>query len=165
MTKIGMFTGSFDPITLGHMDIIGRASQLFDHLYVGLFYNKDKQGFFDIETRKRMLEAALADFPNVEVVTAHDSLAVDIARHLNVTYLVRGLRNATDLEYESNMAYFNKQLAPELETVYLVASHQIQPVSSSRVRELIHFEADISPYVPQAVLKEVEAKRGKQERI
>ena len=165
MTKIAMFTGSFDPITNGHMDIIARASKLFDELYIGLFYNKNKQGFWDVETRKRILEEVVADLPNVKVITAHDSLAVDVARDLGVTYLVRGLRNATDFDYEANMDYFNKGLAPEIETVYLIDSHEVTPVSSSRVRELIYFEGDISSYVPQAVVKEVEAKRGKQERI
>ena len=158
MTQIAMFTGSFDPITNGHMDIIARASKLFDELYIGLFYNKNKQGFWDVATRKRILD-------EVKVITAHDSLAVDVARDLGVTYLVRGLRNATDFDYEANMDYFNKGLAPELETVYLIASHEVTPVSSSRVRELIYFEGDISSYVPQAVVKEVEAKRGKQDKI
>ena len=165
MTKIAMFTGSFDPITNGHMDIIVRASKLFDELYIGLFYNKNKQGFWDVATRKRILDEVVADFPNVKVITAHDSLAVDVARDLGVTYLVRGLRNATDFDYEANMDYFNKGLAPELETVYLITSHEVTPVSSSRVRELIYFEGDISSYVPQAVVKEVEAKRGKQDKI
>ena len=83
----------------------------------------------------------MADFPNVKVITAHDSLAVDVAGDLGVTYLVRGLRNATDFgRYEANMDYFNRGLAPELETVYLIASHEVTPVSSSRVRELIYFE-------------------------
>ena len=118
-----------------------------------------------IATRKRILEEVVADFPNIKVITAHDSLAVDVARDLGVTYLVRGLRNATDFDYEANMDYFNKGLAPELETVYLIASHEVTPVSSSRVRELIYFEGDISSYVPQAVVKEVEAKRGKQDKI
>ena len=165
MTKIAMFTGSFDPITNGHMDIIARASKLFDELYIGLFYNKNKQGFWDVATRKRILEEVVADFPNVKVITAHYSLAVDVARELGVTYLVRGLRNATDFDYEANMDYFNKGLAPELETVYLIPSHEVTPVSSSRVRELIYFEGNISSYVPQAVVKEVEAKRGKQDKI
>ena len=102
---------------------------------------------------------------NVRVSTAHDGVSVEIARGHGVTYLVRGLRNATDFDYEANMDYFNKGLAPEIETVYLIASHEVTPVSSSRVRELIYFEGDISSYVPQAVVKEVEAKRGKQERI
>lgn len=108
MTKIAMFTGSFDPITNGHMDIIVRASKLFDELYIGLFYNKNKQDFWDVATRKRILDEVVADFPNVKVITAHDSLAVDVARDLGVTYLVRGLRNATDFDYEANMDYFNK---------------------------------------------------------
>ena len=165
MTKIAMFTGSFDPITNGHMDIIARASKFFDELYIGLFYNKNKQGFWDVATRKRILEEVVADLPNVKVITAHDSLAVDVAKDLGVTYLVRGLRNATDFDYEANMDYFNKGLAPEFETVYLIASHEVTPVSSSRVRELIYFEGNISSYVPQAVVKEVEAKRGKQDKI
>ena len=109
MTKIAMFTGSFDPITNGHMDIIARASKLFDELYTGLFLIiKIKQGFWDVETRKRILEEVVADLSNVKVITAHDSLAVDVARNLGVTYLVRGLRNATDFDYEANMDYFNK---------------------------------------------------------
>ena len=103
MTKIAMFTGSFDPITNGHMDIIVRASKLFDELYIGLFYNKNKQDFWDVATRKRILDEVVADFPNVKVITAHDSLAVDVARDLGVTYLVRGLRNATDFDYEAKV--------------------------------------------------------------
>ena len=130
-----------------------------------MLFRSNKQGFWDIETRKRILEEVVADLPNVKVITAHDSLAVDVARELGVTYLVRGLRNATDFDYEANMDYFNKGLAPELETVYLIASHEVTPVSSSRVRELIYFEGNISTYVPQAVVKEVEAKRGKQDKI
>ena len=143
MIKIALFTWVFDPIIYVHMDIIASASKLFDELYIGLFYNKNKQGFWDIETRKRILEEVVADFPNVKVITAHDSLAVDVARDLGVTYLVRGLRNATDFDYEANMDYFNKGLAPELETVYLIASHEVTPVSSSRVRVLIYFEGNL----------------------
>ncbi|MBM7643610.1 pantetheine-phosphate adenylyltransferase [Streptococcus loxodontisalivarius] len=163
--KIGLLTGSFDPVTLGHLDIIERASKLFDQLYVGIFYNKEKQGFFSIEERKHMLEEAVAELDNVRVVTAHNSLAVDIARKLGATYLVRGLRNATDFDYEANLEFFNKGLADDLETVYLIASHGQQPVSSSRVRELIHFGADLSPYAPDSVIKEVEKKFGRQETI
>ena len=161
MARIGMFTGSFDPLTKGHLDLIVRASQLFDHLYVGVFYNKNKEGLFDLSVRQGILEASLSDLANVSVVVAKESLTVDLARELGVTHLIRGLRNATDLEYEANMDYFNKRLAPEIETLYLIAQQELQPISSSRVRELIHFEADISAYVPPAVLKEVEARRGK----
>ena len=151
MTKIAMFTGLLIRLLMGIWILLPEPS-FFDELYIGLFYNKNKQGFWDVETRKRILEEVVADLSNVKVITAHDSLAVDVARNLGVTYLVRGLRNATDFDYEANMDYFNKGLAPEIETVYLIASHGATPVSSSRVRELIYFE-ESSSYVPQAVVK------------
>ncbi|TWS94426.1 MULTISPECIES: pantetheine-phosphate adenylyltransferase [unclassified Streptococcus] len=155
--KIGLFTGSFDPITKGHLSIIERASQLFDKLYVGLFYNQEKKGFFDINQRQIFLRDSLAHLSNVEVIVAQNSLAVDVARQLQVTHLVRGLRHQADLDYEMSLTYFNKQLAQELETVFFLTDFQYQYVSSSRVRELIAFETDISPYVPDPVSKKVKS--------
>ena len=108
MAKIGLFTGSFDPVTNGPLDIIARASKLFDTLFVGIFYNKAKNGFFSVEERWQMLEEALQEFPNVKVITARDSLVVDIAKRLEVGYLVRGLRNGKDLEYEADLAFYNE---------------------------------------------------------
>ena len=90
--KIGLFTGSFDPMTNGHLDMIERASRLFDKLYVGIFFNPHKQGFLPLENRKRGLEKALEHLGNVEVVFSHDELVVDVARRLGATFLVRGLR-------------------------------------------------------------------------
>lgn len=159
MTKIGLFTGSFDPITVGHLDIIKRACGLFDHLVIGVFYNKEKAGLFEIDRREAMIREAVADLPKVSVITSSGELAVDVARQHGVTHLVRGLRNATDLDYEANLEYFNRHLAEELETVYLIASHAYQPISSSRVRELIHFEAGLEGFVPESVIKEVEKMR------
>lgn len=158
--KKGLFTGSFDPVTLGHVDLIERASQLFDQLYVGIFYNREKAGDFSIEERQRMLEAAVSHLPNVKVITANNSLVVDIARQLKVTHLVRGLRNGNDLTYEANLEFFNKHLNRQIDTIYLMASNQWQEVSSSRIRELLYFKADISDFVPESVVKEVEKKGG-----
>ena len=161
MTKIGMVTGSFDPVTNGHLNIIARASQLFEILYVGIFYNKNKTGLFTIAERKAMLEEAVKAFPNVKVVTAHDSLAVDVAKELNVGYLVRGIRNAKDLDYEADLAFYNRYLA----SVFLLTSPEWLYVSSSRIRELMHFHSDISAFVPESVVKKVEEKYDNLKRI
>ena len=154
--KIGLFTGSFDPMTNGHLDLIARASKLFDKLYVGIFYNPHKMGFLPIESRKKTVEKAVGHLKNVEVMASHDELVVDVARKLGVQVLVRGLRNATDLQYEASFDYYNHQLASELETIYLHSRLEHIHISSSAVRELLKFGQDISGYVPNTVLEELE---------
>ena len=153
--KIGLFTGSFDPMTNGHMDLIERASKLFDKLYVGIFYNPHKNGFLSIESRLKTVEKAVAHLENVQVIASHDELVVDVARKLGVHVLVRGLRNATDLQYEASFDFYNHQLAGEIETVYLHSRPEHVYISSSAVRELLKFEQDISKYVPNVVLEEL----------
>ncbi|VTS34660.1 phosphopantetheine adenylyltransferase [Streptococcus pseudoporcinus] len=154
--KIGLYSGSFDPVTNGHMDIIERASHLFDRLYVGVFFNPDKKGFFSLETRVRVLEEALAHLDNVFVVSTQDSLAVDLAKELDVTHLVRGLRNPTDFEYESNLEYFNHRLEPSIDTLYFISRNIMSPISSSRVKELVYFKSSIEGLVPQPVIDQLE---------
>ncbi|HEQ9713143.1 TPA: pantetheine-phosphate adenylyltransferase [Streptococcus pyogenes] len=156
LTKIGLYTGSFDPVTNGHLDIVKRASGLFDQIYVGIFDNPTKKSYFKLEVRKAMLTQTLADFTNVIVVTSHERLAIDVAKELRVTHLIRGLRNATDFEYEENLEYFNHLLAPNIETVYLISRNKWQALSSSRVRELIHFQSSLEGLVPQSVIAQVE---------
>ena len=153
--KIGLFTGSFDPMTNGHMDLIERASKLFDKLYVGIFYNPHKNGFLSIESRLKTVEKAVAHLENVQVIASHDELVVDVARKLGVHVLVRGLRNAEDLQYEASFDFYNHQLAGEIETVYLHSRPEHVYISSSAVRELLKFEQDISKYVPNVVLEEL----------
>ena len=154
--KIGLFTGSFDPMTNGHLDMIERASRLFDKLYVGIFFNPHKQGFLPIENRKRGLETALKHLGNVEVVSSHDELVVDVAKRLGATCLVRGLRNAADLQYEASFDYYNHQLASEIETIYLYSRPEHLYVSSSAMRELVKFGQEIQQYVPNSVVEELE---------
>lgn len=154
--KIGLFTGSFDPITKGHVDLIERASRLFDKLYVGIFYNREKSGFFRIEARERMVKEALEHLDNVEVITSQNELAVTVARRLGAKVFVRGLRNSQDLDYEADMTFFNRELAGELETIFLLSKPAYRHISSSRIRELIAFQQDIAAYVPQSVIKELE---------
>lgn len=153
--KIGLFTGSFDPLTNGHLDLIQRASQLFDVLYVGIFVNPHKQGLFVSEERKRLIEEAVAELPRVKVLLAQDELVVDVARKIGATYLVRGLRNGIDLEYEASFDFYNRELAPDIETIYLLAKPEYKFVSSGQVRELLHFRQDVSPYVPENISKEL----------
>ena len=153
--KIGLFTGSFDPMTNGHLDLIERASKLFDQLYVGIFYNPHKAGFLPIENRKKTVEKAVAHLKNVNVIASHDELVVDVARRLGAEVLVRGLRNATDLQYEASFDFYNHQLAAEMETIYLHSRPEHVYISSSAVRELLKFDQDISGYVPNAVLEEL----------
>ena len=153
--RIGLFTGSFDPMTNGHLDLIERASKLFDKLYVGIFYNPHKNGFLPIEGRLETVEKAVEHLKNVQVIASHDELVVDVARKLGVHVLVRGLRNAADLQYEASFDFYNHQLAGEIETVYLHSRHEHVYISSSAVRELLKFGQDISKYVPNAVLEEL----------
>lgn len=159
MKKNGLFTGSFDPITNGHVDLIERASQLFDKLYVGIFYNQAKQGFFTVEARLEMVKNALSHLDNVEVITSSDKLAVTVAEEVGATHLVRGLRSGRDLDYEMNMEFYNRALSEKIETVYLTSKLDYREVSSSGVRELIHFGADIANYVPQSVCVALEKEK------
>ncbi|MGQ7462951.1 pantetheine-phosphate adenylyltransferase [Streptococcus suis] len=159
--KIGMFTGSFDPITNGHRDIIERASGLFDKLYVGIFFNPNKKGLFTGQERLALLQKVFEENEKIEVFLAGQELVVDVARERRVSHIVRGLRNGIDLEYEANFDYFNRQLAPELETVYLMSKPEYRNISSSQIRELIHYQQDISPYVPQIVSKEIKKNEEK----
>ena len=153
--RIGLFTGSFDPMTNGHLDLIERASKLFDKLYVGIFYNPHKNGFLPIEGRLETVEKAVEHLKNVQVIASHDELVVDVARKLGVHVLVRGLRNAADLQYEASFDFYNHQLAGEIETIYLHSRPEHVYISSSAVRELLKFEQDISKYVPNVVLEEL----------
>ncbi|HFR3426630.1 TPA: pantetheine-phosphate adenylyltransferase [Streptococcus suis] len=159
--KIGMFTGSFDPITNGHLDIIERASGLFDKLYVGIFFNPNKIGLLTGQERLALLQKVFEENEKIEVFLAGQELVVDVARERRVSHIVRGLRNGIDLEYEANFDYFNRQLAPELETVYLMSKPEYRNISSSQIRELIHYQQDISPYVPKVVSEEIKKNEEK----
>lgn len=154
--KIGLLTGSFDPITKGHVDMVERSLDLFDQVYIGIFSNPKKHNRFTGQERLRMVESVFEEEAKVRVFLAENRLVVDVARELGVTHLIRGLRNGIDLEYEANFDYFNRQLAPEVETVYLLAKPELRMISSSQVRELLDYHQDIRAYVPSRVVKEIE---------
>ena len=155
--RVCLFPGSFDPPTVGHMDLIARASALFDEVIVGVFYNPDKQGTFSAEERVALLEKACRNMENVRVVSDSGLLA-EWTRKNNVRFVLRGVRNAQDLASESEMAEINGLLDPGLETVFLPAGQGMSHVSSSIVRQLALFHADLSRFVPEEILSDVLAK-------
>ena len=155
MQKIAVFAGSFDPFTLGHLDIVRRAASLFDELWVLLAVNASKKYYFDEATRAEMVRKAVADIPNVKV-DVYDGLTVDFAKRVGAKFLVRGIRGAADVEYEQTVAWNNKVLCPEIETVFLSSASEHLAVSSSVVRELLKAgiandgegRAKLAKYVP-----------------
>lgn len=152
--RIGMYPGSFDPVTNGHMNIIRRAARIFDEVIVAVMYNPDKKGTFSFEERKEMLEKACRALDNVRVVTS-DGLTAVLAKQMGACALIRGVRNVQDLETENAMAHINGMIAEGLDTVYFPAEMEKSSISSSYVRQLAAFGADIAPFVPNEVLDDI----------
>ncbi len=148
-----IYPGSFDPPTLGHLDITRRAQQIFGRLTVAILRNPRKSSCFDALERKEMFEEAIreAAIPGVEVV-AFEGLLVDFAKKQNSRVIVRGLRAISDYEYELELAQMNRRLLPQLETVFLTPGEELSYLSSRLVREIAQFGGDVSGLVPRAVL-------------
>lgn len=158
--KTAIFPGSFDPVTLGHLDIIERSSRLFDRLVVVILENSDKHATFSIEERLAFLKANTAHLPNVEAAVDH-GLTVDFARHRKACAIVRGVRSVKDYEYELDIASVNQHIAPDVETVLLYASPKYSYVSSSIIRELVKYDQDITAYVPDDVCAAFEQRKNR----
>ena len=158
--KRAVYTGSFDPITNGHMDIIRRASEIFDVLIVSVLNNKEKTPLFSVEERVKILEEATKDLPNVQI-DSFSGLLVDYAREKDLHVIVRGLRAITDFEYELQMAQTNRVLAPDVDTMFLTTSLEYAYLSSTTVKEVAAFGGDISKFVPGFVMDEVHKKLKK----
>lgn len=142
----GIFTGSFDPYTIGHDDILRRALPLFDHIVIGIGVNERKSYMQSAEERMKTIKAIYADEPKVEVKTYND-LTIEFARRENASYIIKGVRSVKDFEYERDQADINRQLSG-IETLLLYADPRYSAVSSSMVRELIHFGQDVSRFLP-----------------
>lgn len=148
--RIAVYTGTFDPVHLGHLDAIERGSRLFDRLVVGVGINPDKATLFDIDERVELLRVVTAGLPNVEV-RKFEGLAVRFVRDLGARIMLRGLRTLSDMEYEFTMSLMNANLDPEIETVFLMAKEEFSHVSSSLLRQIAKLGGDLTKFLPEPV--------------
>lgn len=149
-----VYPGSFDPFSNGHLDIVRRACQIFDEVHVLVSMNMKKVPTFTAQERVSMIQKVCKDLPNVKVIPSAD-LVVRYAKQNNINVIVRGLRNYQDYESEFNLAQFNKDIDPSIETMLMLPSTKNQFISSSAIKELIMFNVDITPYVPKCISEEV----------
>jgi pantetheine-phosphate adenylyltransferase len=155
-----IYTGSFDPPTSGHLDIIARASKLFTEVIVAIGRHPAKNPLFTVDERRALLESICAQFSNVRIAT-FDMLAVSFAQQVGAEVLVRGLRAGTDFDGELQMAHANSDLAPDIDTVFLPTRTHTGFISSSRVREIASFGGDVSRYTPREVCEALQHKFGR----
>lgn len=150
MTRVALFPGSFDPFTKGHEDIVLRGLRLFDQVVIGIGNNATKKRYFPLEVMKEMIEKTFVSEPNVKVVT-YDDLTAHTARELGARFLLRGLRNTTDFEYENGISQVNRYLYEEIETVFLITSPALAPISSSIIRDLHRYGQAVDNFLPYSL--------------
>ena len=157
--RIGLYPGTFDPVTNGHLDVIARAARLLDKLVVGVAVNTGKGPLFSLEERLELVKAeiaAIADENDMVIeVLPYDTLTIDFARRLGASQIVRGLRAVTDFDYEFQIAGMNHRMAPDIETVFLMASERHQFIASRLVKEVAMLGGDITSFVPKLTLDRV----------
>ena len=158
--KTAVYPGSFDPITSGHLNIIRRAANIFDRLIVCVMVNAGKNPMFTLEERETLIRRVTTDLPNVEVDCSNELLA-DYARRRGSCVIVKGLRAGSDFENEFQMALVNRKLNPELDTMFLTADSRYMYLSSSMVKELGYYGADLSDFLPEEIIPDFQKKLGK----
>ena len=151
----GIYAGSFDPVTFGHLDIIVRASRVVEELVVGVLNNRAKSPLFSVEERVKMLEEVTKEYPNVKI-RSFTGLLVEFAKECEARVIVRGLRAITDFDYELQMAQTNRIMNPDLDTIFLTTSLEYAYLSSTTVEEVAGFGGDISAFVPPFVEKKIQ---------
>ena len=152
--KLAICPGSFDPVTIGHLDIIGRARKIFDHVIVAVMVNPEKHTMFTTEERIALIQKCTKDMEDVEVVS-FDGLLADYAKMRGATAIVKGLRAMSDFEYEFQQALTNRKLNPELETVFMITRAENMFLSSSIVKQIASFGGDVSNFVPACILDDI----------
>lgn len=164
MKRIGIYPGSFDPVTFGHIDIIMRSAKLVDKLIIGVLTNSSKTPLYSTDERVIFLKEITKDIPNVEI-EAYKGLLVDFADEKKANVIVRGLRAITDFEYELQLAQTNHKLNPVVDTVFLTTSVEYAYLSSSTVREIASYGGDVSQFVPECIVNTIYDKFNRMRRI
>ena len=161
MKNKAIYPGTFDPVTNGHVDLISRAALLFPELIIAVANNKAKKPYLELETRIKLLDEVVGHIPGVSVM-GFDNLLIDFARQQNAGIIVRGLRAVTDFEYEFQLAGMNRKLSKEVETLFLTPSENLMFISSTLVREIAALNGDVSQFVPEAVVHELNRRKNAQ---
>ena len=157
--RTGVYPGTFDPVTLGHMDIIRRGAKLVDRLVIGVTTNPSKSPMFSVDERIEMVRREVGGIADGAIaIVSFDSLLMDFAEREGASIIVRGLRAVADFEYEYQMAGMNQQLNDRIETVFLMADVSLQPIASRLVKEIALYGGDVSKFVPPAVVEQVRAR-------
>jgi pantetheine-phosphate adenylyltransferase len=159
MGNKAIYPGTFDPVTNGHVDIICRAAHIFPELIIAVATSKAKQPYLDLETRIKLLEEVVGHIPGVRVV-GFDNLLIDFVLQQKAGIILRGLRAVTDFEYEFQLAGMNRKLSKQVETLFLTPSENLMFISSTLVREIAALNGDISQFVPEAVVKELNRRKN-----
>jgi len=152
--KRAVFPGSFDPITIGHEDIIRRALPLFDEIIIAVGYNSTKSGMFDVEERLQLIREVFSGEAKIKV-DSYQGLTIDYCRRMDAKYLLRGLRTAADFEFERGIGQVNKMMAGEVETLFMLTAPEYTPISSSIVRDIIRHKGKVEGLVPQSILSKI----------
>ncbi|TXH60281.1 MAG: pantetheine-phosphate adenylyltransferase [Bacteroidia bacterium] len=150
MQRICLFPGTFDPITLGHVDIIKRAVSLFDKLYIGIGLNTSKQPMFSIEQRKHWMQDIFKQDNRIEVIS-YEGLTINYCQKLQAKYILRGIRSIGDFEFEKAIGDMNRMLAPDIETIFLACAPEYSTISSTVVRDVIRNQGDVSRFIPKEI--------------
>ena len=156
---LALYPGTFDPFTFGHRDVLERALRLFTHVEVTVGVNAEKRTLFSTEERIELIRQCTVDLDNVSVAS-HEGLIVDRAEQVDAVALVRGLRQVSDFDYEFRMAFANRKLAPEIETVFLMTSEEYALISSSMVRDAHRWDGDVAKFVPPPVVRALKRKKA-----
>jgi pantetheine-phosphate adenylyltransferase len=154
MKKIAIFPGSFDPITTGHVDIVKRAIPLFDKIIIAIGINSQKQSLYSLEQRIEWIKKVFADYKTVSV-ESYNGLTVNFCNEKNAKYILRGIRSASDFDYEKTIAHLNNAMFPDIETILILAKPELSSISSTIVREIIRGKGKVGKFVPKEIAKDL----------